>query len=78
MNHASFRLLRCLQGSGMVNLPDSWTFAISILSGKYTLRYIHSRARPTGILSSYAKRKYSVEKSVEGKIFFSRSSLGIV
>jgi hypothetical protein len=24
----------------MVNLPDSWTFTISILSGKYTLRYI--------------------------------------
>ena len=24
----------------MVNLPDSWTFAISILSRKYTLRYI--------------------------------------
>jgi hypothetical protein len=40
MNHASFRLLRCLQGSWMVNLPDSWTFTISILSGKYTLRYI--------------------------------------
>ena len=24
----------------MVNLPNSWTFTISILSGKYTLRNI--------------------------------------